>query len=60
VINGMLVEVNVMSPGGLVDINRSSKVKVQEKLIDFLESNVAARNNALERKTKLKNSIVDA
>jgi len=60
VINGMLVEVNVMSPGGLVDINRSSKTKVQEKILNFLEARVESRNNALERKTKLKNTIVDA
>lgn len=60
VINGMLVEVNVMSPGGLADINKTSKVKVQEKLLDHIEKEVSSRTKALERKNQLKNTIVDA
>ncbi|WP_124981467.1 glutathione synthase [Nonlabens xiamenensis] len=60
VINGMLVEVNVMSPGGITYINKVSKTKIQEKIIDFFEEVVEERVKALDRKTKLKNTIIDA
>ncbi len=60
VISGMLVEVNVMSPGGIIEINKASKVKVQEKIVDFFEEQVADRINALERRNKLKGTIIDA
>lgn len=60
VINGMLVEVNVMSPGGITYINKVSKVKLQEKVVDFFEGIVIDRINALERRNKLKSTIVDA
>lgn len=36
-INGKLIEVNVMSPGTITDINKLNKVKLQEKIIDYLE-----------------------
>ncbi|AZQ44315.1 glutathione synthase [Nonlabens ponticola] len=59
VINGMLVEVNVMSPGGITYINKVSKVKLQEKVIDFFEDKTEEQVKALHRKTKLKNSLID-
>ena len=46
VINGMLVEVNVMSPGGITYMNRVYKTRVQEKIIDFVEDKVIERVNA--------------
>ena len=59
VINGMLVEVNVMSPGGITYINKVSKVKLQEKVIDFFEEEVEGRIKELERRNKLKRSMID-
>jgi glutathione synthase len=57
VINGMLVEVNVMSPGGIVQINKTSKVKIQQLIIDYFEEVVETRGMSLERITQLKNTV---
>jgi len=37
VIGDKLVEVNCVSPGGIPRINRLNKVKIEEKVIDFVE-----------------------
>ncbi len=42
-INGKLIEVNVMSPGTITDINKLNKVKLQEKILDYLERVMASR-----------------
>tara|TARA_B100001115_G_C15833944_1_gene416719 strand:- start:587 stop:1627 length:1041 start_codon:yes stop_codon:yes gene_type:complete len=42
-INGKLIEINVLSPGTLKDINRLYKVRLQEKIIDYLEKVVETR-----------------
>ncbi|GAA0871006.1 glutathione synthase [Gangjinia marincola] len=60
VINGMLVEVNVMSPGGINYINKVNKTKIQEKIIDFLEDKVVNQQKAFKRRAQLKNSLSDA
>ena len=60
VIGGKLVEVNVMSPGGITYINKVYKVRLQEKVIDFLESKVLERNAAFRRKTDLKRVVEEA
>jgi glutathione synthase len=57
VINGMLVEVNVVSPGGIVQINKASKIKVQKQVIDYFEDIVEERGKSLERITQLKNTV---
>ncbi len=44
IINGKLVEVNVISPGTITDINKLNKVKVQEKILTYLETVVKERN----------------
>ncbi|NNF02081.1 MAG: glutathione synthase [Bacteroidia bacterium] len=36
-IGGKLIEVNVMSPGTITDINRLNKVRLQEKILNYLE-----------------------
>jgi glutathione synthase len=59
VINGMLVEVNVMSPGGIIQINKTSKTKIQEKIVDYFEEETSIRVQALERTAKLKNELID-
>lgn len=40
-IGGKLIEVNVLSPGTITDINRLNNVKLQEKIADYLEKVVA-------------------
>ena len=45
VINGKLVEVNVMSPGGIAEMNKLYKIKVQEKIVDYLEQVVSIRKD---------------
>ncbi|MDT8346246.1 MAG: glutathione synthase [Flavobacteriaceae bacterium] len=59
VINGKLVEVNVLSPGGIVEINKSSKVKVQQKVVDFLEEQINVRKEILLRKHQLSDSLAN-
>ena len=43
IINGKLIEVNVLSPGTITDINRLNNVKLQEKILSYLEKVVAIR-----------------
>lgn len=43
-INGKLIEINVLSPGTLKDINALYKVRLQEKILDYLEKVVFTRN----------------
>jgi len=43
IISGKLIEINVLSPGTIVDINKLNNVKLQENIIDFLEQVVAER-----------------
>lgn len=60
VIGGKLVEVNVMSPGGITYMNKVYKTRVQEKVIDFVEDMVMERVNAFERRQKLRKHVSDA
>ncbi|MFC7357153.1 glutathione synthase [Jejudonia soesokkakensis] len=60
VIGGMLVEVNVMSPGGITYMNKVYKTRIQEKIIDFVEDKVQERVNAFERRTKHRKHVKDA
>jgi glutathione synthase len=49
IINGKLIEVNVMSPGTITDINKLNKVRLQETIIDYLETVVEQRTKLKER-----------
>lgn len=62
VIGGMLVEVNVMSPGGITYINKvyKNKVKVEERVIDFVESKVLDKVQAFDRRSRLRKAVEDA
>ncbi len=62
VIGGKLVEVNVMSPGGITDLNKIHKFKVrlEEKVIDFLESKVLDKLQAFDRLTRLRKTVDEA
>ncbi|BAO77282.1 glutathione synthase [Winogradskyella sp. PG-2] len=62
VIGGKLVEVNVMSPGGITYINKvyKNKRKVEEKVIDFLESKVIDQLQAFDRRARLRKAVDEA
>lgn len=62
VIGGKLVEVNVMSPGGITYINKvyKNKTKVEEKVIDFLESKVLDNVEAFNRRSRLRKTVEEA
>lgn len=62
VIGGKLVEVNVMSPGGITYINKvnKSKTKIEEKVIDFVESKVVDKLQAFDRRSRLRKTVQDA
>lgn len=50
-INNKLLEVNVQSPGGIVNINKFNKVKLQKNVIDFVEEVVADKDNLVKEKS---------
>lgn len=60
VIGGKLVEVNVMSPGGITYINKAYRTKVQTKVIDFIESKVLDKLTAFDRRSRLRNEVENA
>ncbi len=60
VISEKLVEVNVMSPGGITYMNKVYKTKLQEKVVDFLEFKVNEMNAGFERRKKLRQQVDDA
>ncbi len=60
VIGGKLVEVNVMSPGGVTYINKVYKTKIQAKVIDFIESKVLDKLQAFDRRSRLRNEVKNA
>jgi glutathione synthase len=57
VIGGKLIEVNVLSPGGIVRINRLNRVRLQRKIIDFVEQVVTSSQLTVQRKTALRRAI---
>ncbi|WP_092982395.1 glutathione synthase [Robiginitalea myxolifaciens] len=60
VIGGKLVEVNVMSPGGITYMNKVYKTKIQQKVIDFIESKVMDRLQAFDRLSRLRKEVEEA
>jgi glutathione synthase len=62
VIGGKLVEVNVMSPGGITYINKVYKLKekIEEKVVNFLEMKVIDKLQAFDRRTRLRKTVEDA
>lgn len=56
IINNKLLEVNVQSPGGIVNINKFNKVKIQKNIIDFVEEVFEDKENIFKEKSyKIKN-----
>ena len=60
VIGGKLVEVNVMSPGGITYMNKVYKTKIQSKVVDFVESQVLDTLEAFDRRSRLRNEVANA
>ncbi|MDM9631673.1 glutathione synthase [Robiginitalea aurantiaca] len=60
VIGGKLVEVNVMSPGGITYMNKVYKTKIQSRVIDFIESRVLDQLQAFDRRSRLRKEVDDA
>ena len=60
VIGGKLVEVNVMSPGGITYMNKVYKTKIQSKVIDFVENQVVEQLKAFDRRSRLRKEVEDA
>jgi glutathione synthase len=60
VINGKLIEVNVLSPGGISRINKLNRTQLQTKVIDFVENVVHTKELVIRRKTQFRKVIEDA
>lgn len=57
-IGGKLIEVNVLSPGTITDINKLGNVKLQKKILDYLEDVVTQRNK-LKEEFRPENIVTD-
>lgn len=60
IIKGKLIEVNVVSPGGITRINQFNRTKIQSKVIDFVELIVTQKEKAINRKRDHKRLIENA
>ncbi len=60
VIGDKLVEVNVMSPGGVTYMNKTYRIRLQEKVIDFLEEKVYEMNASFDRRARLRRRVDEA
>jgi glutathione synthase len=60
VIDGKLIEVNVLSPGGITRINRLNRTRLQVQVVDFLENVVHTQERRLQRKHELRRLVEDA
>ncbi|MBU0506344.1 MAG: glutathione synthase [bacterium] len=60
IISNKLIEINVMSPGGIVNINRLNKTKLQKPILDFLERKFKQKEKAHERKRAYRKAVEDA
>jgi len=60
VINGKLIEVNVLSPGGIVPINKLNSLRLQEKVVDYMENVMRVKESLANRKSEFKKAIEDA
>lgn len=57
-IGDKILEVNVLNPGGITNINRLNKVKLQQQLVDFLEDKVEEKlEKRIELEYLLKGSV---
>lgn len=57
IINGKLLEVNVLSPGGIININRLNKTKLQKPIMDFVENKVRQKEDAISQRLEFKKLV---
>lgn len=60
VIGGKLIEVNVLSPGGITRINKLNRTRLQKSVIDFVEGVVTTKELIQLRKNEFRQAIDDA
>ncbi len=60
VIGNKLVEVNVLSPGGIARINKLNRAKLQRQVIDFVENIVHSKDLILQKKNIFRRAVEDA
>lgn len=60
IIGEKLIEVNVLSPGGIVNINRLNKTKLQSKILDFVEYMSHEKNSAIQHRIACKEAVKNA
>ena len=60
VIGNKLVEVNVLSPGGITRINKLNRIRLQRQVIDFIENTVLSKDLILQRKNVFRRAVEDA
>lgn len=60
VIDGKLIEVNVLCSGGITRINRLNRTRLQVQVIDFVESVVNAAQRQISRKNALRKVVEEA
>lgn len=60
VIGGKMIEVNVLSPGGIARINKLNRIKLQCRVVDFLEQVVSTKEMLATRKNHFRKAIEDA
>jgi glutathione synthase len=57
IINEKLIEINVLSPGGIVNINRLNKTKLQVKVVDFIEEKVREQEHSIKTRNSFKEIV---
>lgn len=55
-----LIEVNVLSPGGITAINRFNRVKLQRKILDHIENYFRQVDISMREKAKFRKLVMDA
>jgi glutathione synthase len=59
-IQGNLLEVNVLSPGGITRINRFNRVKLQCNVLDYIENHFRRIEMSMKQKAEFRKSVIDA
>ncbi|MFT4553524.1 MAG: glutathione synthase [Chlamydiales bacterium] len=59
-IKGKLLEVNVLSPGGITRINRFNRCKLQRKVLDYIEGHFRKVDISTKQKAEFRNLVMNA
>lgn len=57
IINGKLIEINVLCPGGIGRINKFNKTRLQRKVLDFAELSHKKRDQLLQNRMLFKKEV---